>query len=58
MAAVRHLARSGLDVFAHNIETVHSLQTRVRDPRAGYFQSLEVRGGEVRGGSGAVLFPE
>ena len=28
MAAVRHLAASGLDVFAHNIETVHSLQVR------------------------------
>ncbi len=26
MDAVRHLAASGLDVFAHNIETVHSLQ--------------------------------
>lgn len=26
MTAVRHLASSGLDVFAHNIETVHRLQ--------------------------------
>lgn len=42
MAAVTHLASSGLDVFAHNIETVASLQSRVRDPRAGYMQSLEV----------------
>lgn len=42
LEAVRHLARSGLDVFAHNIETVHRLQRRVRDPRAGYFQSLDV----------------
>mmetsp|Transcript_19257 Transcript_19257/g.33224 ORF Transcript_19257/g.33224 Transcript_19257/m.33224 type:complete len:443 (+) Transcript_19257:78-1406(+) len=40
--AVRLLASSGLDVFAHNIETVHSLQKRVRDPRAGYMQSLNV----------------
>ena len=40
--AVRHLARSGLDVFAHNVETVERLQRRVRDPRAGYAQSLEV----------------
>ena len=39
---MRHLARSGLDVFAHNVETVDSLQRRVRDPRAGYVQSLEV----------------
>lgn len=39
---VRHLARSGLDVYAHNVETVESLQRRVRDPRAGYLQTLEV----------------
>lgn len=30
------------DVFAHNIETVERLQKRVRDPRAGYRQSLDV----------------
>ena len=30
------------DVFAHNIETVESLQSRVRDPRAGYAQSMRV----------------
>lgn len=40
--AVRHLAGSGLDVYAHNIETVASLQRRVRDARAGYMQSLAV----------------
>lgn len=40
--AVRHLARSGLDVYAHNIETVDRLQRRVRDPRAGYMQTLDV----------------
>lgn len=34
--AVHHLASSGLDVFAHNIETVKRLQRIVRDPRAGY----------------------
>jgi len=39
---VRHLARSGLDVYAHNIETVERLQRRVRDPRAKYEQSLLV----------------
>jgi len=39
---VRHLARSGLDVFAHNVETVEALQRRVRDPRANYEQSLLV----------------
>lgn len=30
------------DVFAHNVETVESLQKKVRDPRAGYAQSLAV----------------
>lgn len=30
------------DVFAHNIETVSRLTKRVRDPRAGYQQSLHV----------------
>ena len=34
-AAVAHLAGCGLDVFAHNIETVKRLQRVVRDPRAG-----------------------
>lgn len=30
------------DVFAHNVETVERLQKRVRDPRAGYAQSMRV----------------
>jgi lipoic acid synthetase len=30
------------DVFAHNVETVESLQKKIRDPRAGYQQSLDV----------------
>jgi lipoyl synthase len=38
--AVRVIVDSGLDVYAHNIETVDRLQYRVRDPRAGYLQSL------------------
>ena len=42
LEAVRHLARSGLDVYAHNVETVERLQKRVRDPRAGYLQTLKV----------------
>ncbi|KAK9822733.1 hypothetical protein WJX74_001383 [Apatococcus lobatus] len=42
LAAVHHLASSGLDVYAHNIETIDRLQRRVRDSRAGYVQSLEV----------------
>uniref|UniRef100_A0AC35TPM6 Lipoyl synthase, mitochondrial n=1 Tax=Rhabditophanes sp. KR3021 TaxID=114890 RepID=A0AC35TPM6_9BILA len=34
------VANSGLDVYAHNIETVRSLTPAVRDPRAKYDQSL------------------
>jgi len=32
----------GLDVFAHNVETVERLQRRVRDYRASYRQSIAV----------------
>ncbi|KAF9598869.1 hypothetical protein IFM89_032723 [Coptis chinensis] len=35
--AVTSLVHSGLDVFAHNVETVKRLQRIVRDPRAGKF---------------------
>lgn len=42
LTAVLHVANSGLDVFAHNIETVRRLQRIVRDPRAGYEQSMAV----------------
>ncbi|KAK8519013.1 hypothetical protein V6N13_017735 [Hibiscus sabdariffa] len=42
LKAVDTLVHSGLDVFAHNIETVKRLQRIVRDPRAGYEQSLSV----------------
>ena len=38
--AIRIVVESRLDVYAHNIETVDRLQGRVRDPRAGYPQSL------------------
>ncbi|CDF39927.1 Lipoate synthase [Chondrus crispus] len=41
-AAVDRLANSGLDVYAHNVETVQRLQRYVRDPRASYEQSLSV----------------
>jgi hypothetical protein len=34
LAAVRHLAASGLDVFAHNIETVDRLQVCVLNEAA------------------------
>lgn len=36
------VATSGLDVYAHNMETVESLTPRVRDRRAKYRQSLSV----------------
>lgn len=36
------VATSGLDVFAHNVETVERLTSRVRDRRAGYQQSMKV----------------
>lgn len=36
------VAKSGLNVYAHNIETVERLQKRVRDRRAGYHQTLSV----------------
>ncbi|CAM8922881.1 unnamed protein product [Rhodiola kirilowii] len=42
LTAVDTLVHSGLDVFAHNVETVSRLQRIVRDPRAGYEQSLSV----------------
>jgi len=40
LSCVRTVAESGLDVYAHNVETVERLQGRVRDRRAGYSQSL------------------
>lgn len=39
---VDRLAVSGLDVFAHNVETTEALQSKVRDHRAGWRQSLSV----------------
>ena len=36
------VAQSGLDVYAHNVETVEALSPMVRDRRAGFRQSLEV----------------
>ncbi|XP_047003571.1 lipoyl synthase, mitochondrial isoform X1 [Schistocerca americana] len=40
--AVKTIVESGLDVFAHNIETVEALTPFVRDRRARYQQSLTV----------------
>jgi len=39
---IHALATSGLDVFAHNVETVKRLTPKVRDRRANYDQSLGV----------------
>lgn len=36
------VAKSGLDVYAHNIETVEALTPHVRDRRASFRQSLRV----------------
>ncbi|MCJ1291087.1 hypothetical protein MMC34_002630 [Xylographa carneopallida] len=39
---VERVAQSGLDVYAHNVETVEELTPMVRDRRAGFRQSLRV----------------
>ncbi|KAJ1563549.1 hypothetical protein HK405_001668, partial [Cladochytrium tenue] len=39
---VARVARSGLDVYAHNVETVEALTPSVRDRRASFAQSLGV----------------
>ena len=41
-SAIDTLLASGIDVFAQNIETVKRLTHPVRDPRAGYEQTLNV----------------
>ena len=40
--ALRTIVDSSPDVVAHNVETTMSLTPTVRDPRAGYWQSLSV----------------
>lgn len=42
LAAVATVVESGVDVFAQNLETVRRLTAEVRDPRAGYDQTLRV----------------
>lgn len=44
LAAVDMVATSGIRVFAQNLETVERLTHPVRDPRAGYQQTLAVLG--------------
>lgn len=40
--ALQTIVDAGPDVIGHNLETVRRLQGEVRDPRAGYYQSLSV----------------
>ena len=42
VASVQRVLDSGLEVFAQNLETVRRLTHAVRDPRAGYDQTLKV----------------
>jgi lipoyl synthase len=42
MDMVRLVAESGMDVYAHNVETVPELTAQVRDRRANFDQSLRV----------------
>jgi lipoyl synthase len=48
LAAVATVVDSGIEVFAQNIETVRRLTHPVRDPRAGYEQTLRVLAGAKR----------
>jgi len=42
LEALRKVVKEEPNVIAHNIETVKSLTSKVRDPRADYYQSLSV----------------
>lgn len=42
LTGVKMVAQSGLDVYAHNVETVEALTPQVRDRRATFRQSLSV----------------
>ncbi|MCS6816677.1 MAG: lipoyl synthase [Blastocatellia bacterium] len=42
LRAVEIVLEAGVDVFSNNLETVRRLTPRVRDPRAGYDQTLRV----------------
>ncbi len=42
LTCVQQVIDTGAEVLAHNVETVERLTPRVRDPRAGYQQSLDV----------------
>ena len=53
-AAVARVVNSGLQVFAQNLETVERLTHVVRDPRAGYEQTLNVLAHAKRVRSGVL----
>lgn len=52
--AVHAVATTPLEVFAHNLETVRRLTPVVRDPRAGYDQSLAVLRAAKSAGDGLL----
>ena len=54
LGQVDKVVKSGVDVFAHNVETVEELTPVVRDRRAGFRQSLRVlqKAKESSGGRG------
>ena len=52
--AVETVVTSGLEVFAQNLETVRRLTYEVRDPRAGYEQTLSVLEHAKRRGDGIL----
>ncbi|KAL7274882.1 hypothetical protein RUND412_002197 [Rhizina undulata] len=54
LECVEHVARSGLDVYAHNIETVEELTPMVRDRRAKFRQSLNVLEAAKRAKEGLI----
>ncbi|KAI0399496.1 lipoic acid synthetase [Xylaria palmicola] len=56
LASVEIVAQSGLDVYAHNVETVEALTPYVRDRRATFRQSLSVlrHVKEVKGAEGMI----
>jgi lipoic acid synthetase len=54
LAAVATVVDSGIEVFAQNIETVRRLTHPVRDPRAGYEQTLRVLAGAKRHRAGVL----
>ncbi|MEI2422706.1 radical SAM protein, partial [Arthrospira platensis SPKY2] len=42
LGCIETVVESGLQVYAQNLETVRRLTHKVRDPRAGYEQTLDV----------------